>query len=52
MAWLQSNLPTVIVAAVVVLAAALALFFTLRARRNGCSCGCASCPRSSGCKKK
>ena len=24
----------------------------LRARRSGCSCGCASCPRSSGCKKK
>lgn len=54
MAWLQDNLPTVIVAAVLVVSAALALFFTLRARKKGgsCSCGCGSCPYSNGCKKK
>ena len=54
MAWLQNNLSTVIVAAVLVLAVTLALFFTLRARKKGgsCSCGCSSCPYSGGCNKK
>ena len=34
MAWLQNNLSTVIVAAVLVLAVALALFFTVRSRKK------------------
>ena len=52
MAWLRENLATVIVAAVLVVSVAAALFFTLRARRKGCSCGCGGCPYSADCKKK
>ncbi len=54
MAWLQENLATVIVAAVLVCAVALAVFFTIRARKKGgsCSCGCGGCPYENGCKKK
>ena len=52
MPWLQENLATVIVAAVLVLAVALAVFFTIRALKKGCSCGCGGCPYENGCKKK
>ncbi|MBR5044777.1 MAG: FeoB-associated Cys-rich membrane protein [Clostridia bacterium] len=40
LAWLQANFATVIVVAVLVAAVALAVFFTLRARRRGGSCSC------------
>ncbi|MBQ3552473.1 MAG: FeoB-associated Cys-rich membrane protein [Clostridia bacterium] len=53
--WIYSNLGTIIVGGILILALILIICYMVRSKKEGkssCGCGCGSCPMGSSCKSK